>query len=144
MGGALLFANGTAMVADAFEARRLGFGLGVNMVAAGAGIVLGPVVGGILSPLGWQWIFLINVPFGVVGTIWAIIRLKEPTRVPKTQTFDWAGQRDVPGRAGRALMAVSLVAFPLVGSDVVNALFVIGSHRHHRLLLWWREGPNSR
>jgi len=126
LGGALLFANGTAMVADAFEARRLGFGLGVNMVAAGAGIVLGPVVGGILSPLGWQWIFLINVPFGVVGTIWAIIRLKEPERVPKIQTFDWAGSATfLVGLAG-LLMAVSLIAFPLVGSDVVDALFVIG------------------
>ena len=91
IGGALMMANGAAMVVDAFDARNLGFGLGVNMVAGGAGIVLGPLVGGALSPLGWQWIFLINVPFGVVGTIWAIIRLKEPTRVPKTQTFDWAG-----------------------------------------------------
>ncbi|MGD0818824.1 MAG: MFS transporter, partial [Methanomassiliicoccales archaeon] len=126
LGGALLFANGTAMVADAFEARRLGFGLGVNMVAAGAGIVLGPVVGGILSPLGWQWIFLINVPFGVVGTIWAIIRLKEPVKVPKSQIFDWAGSATfLVGLAG-LLMAVSLVAFPLVGSDMVDALFVIG------------------
>jgi len=126
MGGALLFANGTAMVADAFEARRLGFGLGVNMVAAGAGIVLGPVVGGILSPLGWQWIFLFNVPFGVAGTIWAIIRLKEPSRVPKAQRFDWPGSVTfLIGLLG-LLLAVSLYAFPLVSSDVVDALFVIG------------------
>ena len=126
MGGALLFANGTAMVADAFQASRLGFGLGVNMVAAGAGIVLGPVVGGILSPFGWQWIFLFNVPFGIVGTIWAMVRLKEPARVPKTQSFDWAGSVTfLIGLAG-LLLAVSLCAFPLVSSDVVDALFVIG------------------
>jgi EmrB/QacA subfamily drug resistance transporter len=127
MGGALLFANGSAMVADAFEARRLGFGLGVNMVAAGAGIVLGPVVGGILSPLGWQWIFLVNVPFGVFGTAWAIVRLKEPRTVPKSQSFDWAGSITfLIGLLG-LLLAVSLVAFPLVGSDTVDALFVIGA-----------------
>ena len=126
MGGALLFANGTAMVADAFQARQLGFGLGVNMVAAGAGIVLGPVVGGILSPLGWQWIFLFNVPFGIAGTIWAMVRLKEPVRVPKPQSFDWPGSITFLIGILGLLLAVSLYAFPLVSSDVVDALFVIG------------------
>ena len=126
LGGALLFANGSAMVADAFEAHRLGFGLGVNMVAAGAGIVLGPVVGGLLSPLGWQWIFLFNVPFGVFGTVWAIVRLREPTRAPKVEGFDWPGSATfLVGLLG-LLLAVSFVAFPLVNGEAVNALFAIG------------------
>ena len=51
MGGALMMANGTPMVADAFKANRLGLGLGINGIAAGAGLVLGPVVGGNISPI---------------------------------------------------------------------------------------------
>ncbi len=126
LGGALIFANGAAMIADAFESRRLGFGMGVNMVAAGAGIVLGPVVGGLLSPLGWQWIFLVNVPFGIFGMLWATKRLKEPTRLAKVQSFDWAGSATFTVGLFGLLLAVSLIAFPLVSSRVVDALFIIG------------------
>ena len=78
MGGALMMANGTPMVTDAFKSHRLGLGLGINGIAAGAGLVLGPVLGGILAPYGWEWIFLYNVPIGIFGTIWAYTRLKEP------------------------------------------------------------------
>ena len=49
VGGALLFTNSTAIVTDAFEHGRIGFGLGVNQIAAAAGFLLGPVVGGLLT-----------------------------------------------------------------------------------------------
>ncbi|MCL2148190.1 MAG: MFS transporter [Methanomassiliicoccaceae archaeon] len=90
-GGAMLLANSTAMITDAFARRRLGFGLGVNQVAAAAGIVVGPVVGGVLAPLGWEWIFLVNVPLGLFGMAWAAYRLREPEWVAGRQRFDWAG-----------------------------------------------------
>lgn len=125
LGGALLFANSPAMIADAFHKERLGFGLGINLIAGASGLVLGPVVGGILAPLGWQWIFLINVPFGIAGTIWAIVRLREPTRVPNTQTFDWAGSATFFVGLFALLLAISLSSFPLVGQDVVNILFIV-------------------
>ena len=70
---------------------RLGLGLGINGIAAGAGLVLGPVVGGVLAPYGWQWIFLYNVPIGIFGTVWAYHRLKEPANLPKSRGMDWAG-----------------------------------------------------
>ena len=125
LGGALLLANSAAMIADAFDKKRLGFGLGINQIAGASGLVLGPVVGGLLSPLGWQWIFLINVPFGIAGTIWAIVRLREPTRVPKTQTFDWAGSAAFFVGLFALLLAISLSSFPLVGQDVVDLLFIV-------------------
>ena len=125
LGGALLLANSAAMIADAFDKKRLGFGLGINQIAGASGLVLGPVVGGILSPLGWQWIFLINVPFGIAGTIWAIVRLREPTRVPKTQTFDWAGSAAFFVGLFALLLAISLSSFPLVGQDMVDVLFIV-------------------
>jgi len=128
IGGALMMANGAAMVVDAFDARKLGFGLGVNMVAGGAGIVLGPLVGGALSPLGWQWIFLINVPIGIVGTIWAYLRLREPIKMPKGQSFDWAGSSIFTVGLTAFLLALTFIAFPgMLGIEMVYVLFIVGA-----------------
>ncbi|HEY3421424.1 MAG TPA: MFS transporter [Methanomassiliicoccales archaeon] len=127
IGGALMMANGAAMVVDAFDARKLGFGLGVNMVAGGAGIVLGPLVGGALSPLGWQWIFLINVPLGVIGTIWAFVRLREPIKMPKGQSFDWAGSSIFTIGLTAFLLALTFIAFPgMMGMEMIYLLFAAG------------------
>jgi MFS family permease len=69
----------------------LGFGIGVNQVAASAGFVIGPVIGGALAPLGWEWVFFINVPLGIFGTVWAAHRLREPKWEARQQKFDWVG-----------------------------------------------------
>ena len=91
LGGAMLLANSTAMITDAFLKTKLGFGLGVNQIAVAAGIVIGPVIGGILAPFGWEWIFFINVPFGIIGMVWAHIRLREPRWEKVEQRFDAVG-----------------------------------------------------
>jgi len=127
LGGALMMANGTPMVVDAFDPRHMGLGLGINGIAFGAGMVVGPVVGGVLAPLGWDWIFFYNVPFGIIGTIWAIVRLREPSNLPKTPGFDWLGCVTFLIGMTSFLLAVSLFAFPMgLSMDVVYALFVIG------------------
>jgi EmrB/QacA subfamily drug resistance transporter len=127
LGGALMMANATPMVADAFKANRLGLGMGVNGIAAGAGMVLGPVVGGLLAPYGWQWIFLYNVPFGILGTIWAYVRLKEPANVPKSPGFDWWGCSTFMVGMTSLLLAISLYAFPMgLSMDAIYALFALG------------------
>jgi MFS family permease len=76
VGGAMLFANGAAIVTDAFRKGRMGLGLGVNQIALAAGFMLGPVIGGILTAISWQWVFLVNVPLGIAGTIWGTFRLR--------------------------------------------------------------------
>ena len=91
VGGSMLLANSMAMITDAFKKGKLGFGLGVNGVAASAGFVIGPVVGGILAPFGWEWVFWINVPLGAFGTLWAAYRLREPKWEVKEHKFDWTG-----------------------------------------------------
>jgi len=53
----MLFANGAAIVTDAFRKGRIGLGLGVNQIALTAGFMLGPVVGGILTAVSWQSVF---------------------------------------------------------------------------------------
>lgn len=78
VGGALLFANSSAILTDAFPMEQRGFALGLNQIAAVGGSVIGLVVGGLLADAGdWRWIFLVNVPVGIFGTIWAYLALKE-------------------------------------------------------------------
>ncbi len=114
-GGALLFANSAPIITDAFRHGRIGLGIGVNQISFGAGFVLGPVVGGLLAAISWRWIFLFNIPFGIAGTIWGIIRLREPESLPGGQHFDlWGSLTSTLGLVG-LLMGLSLIAFPTGG-----------------------------
>ncbi len=126
VGGALLLTNSTAIVTDAFRSGRVGLGFGVNQIAAAAGFVLGPVVGGLLTAISWRWVFLVNVPLGVFGTIWGIRRLREPVKLPSSQKFDWIGSLTFTLGLGAFLMALSMVAFPSWGWTIIYILFVVG------------------
>lgn len=123
IGGALLFTNSAAIVTDAFRHGRIGLGLGVNQIAAAAGFLIGPVVGGFLTAISWQWIFLVNVPLGIAGTVWGFFRLREPVSLPAKQTFDWLGSLTFVFGLGSLLLAVSLVAFPLISISYIYILF---------------------
>jgi EmrB/QacA subfamily drug resistance transporter len=90
VGGALLLANSTAILTDAFPPDQRGLALGINQVAGIAGSFLGLVIGGLLAPLNWHWIFLVSVPVGVFGTVWAYYKLRE-TGVLTPARLDWWG-----------------------------------------------------
>ena len=90
IGGAMITANSTAILTDAFPAEKRGLALGTNQVAAIGGSFIGLVVGGVLSAIDWHWVFLVSVPFGVIGTIWSYLSLHEiGTRNPGR--VDWPG-----------------------------------------------------
>jgi EmrB/QacA subfamily drug resistance transporter len=91
VGGALLAANSVPIVTDAFPRKELGMALGINGMIISIGGVVGPVLGGLLIGMGWRSIFYINVPFGIIGTVWAAVQLKELDVLPAKQKFDWAG-----------------------------------------------------
>ena len=126
VGGALLFTNSAAIVTDAFRKGRVGLGLGINTIAFSAGFLLGPVIGGILTAIDWRLVFLINVPLGIAGTIWGILRLREPVSLPARQRFDWPGSITFSVGLGALLLAASLVAFPLIDVSYVYLLFALG------------------
>ncbi|MCR8897377.1 MFS transporter [Gordonia sp. GONU] len=90
IGGAFLMANSSAILTDAFPTEQRGLALGINGVAAIAGSFLGLLVGGVLAPIHWHLIFLVSVPFGVLGTVWAYLKLKD-TGVRKHAEMDWWG-----------------------------------------------------
>ncbi|HEX7515301.1 MAG TPA: MFS transporter [archaeon] len=127
VGGALLITNSAVIVTDAFRKGRVGFGLGVNGIAFSAGFLLGPVVGGLLTSISWRLVFLINVPIGIIGTVWGILQLREPVTLPTGQHFDWKGSLTFTLGLATLLLAVSLYAFPMTSKGVVYALFVVAA-----------------
>jgi MFS family permease len=105
-GGAFLFSNSVAILTDAFPENQRGFALGLNQVAGIAGSFLGILVGGLLSEVGWQWVFLFNVPIGVAATIWGHRTLHEiGTR--KSEPVDWLG--NISFAAGLTLILVGAI-----------------------------------
>lgn len=91
IGGAFLFANSAAILTDAFPPDERGFALGLNQIAAIGGGVIGLIVGGLLSVVSWRAIFLVNVPVGIAGTIWAYVALKETATAREAKRIDWWG-----------------------------------------------------
>jgi EmrB/QacA subfamily drug resistance transporter len=91
IGGALLVANSSPIVADAFPPQELGNAMGINTMIISVASVIGPILGGVFMGISWRFIFFINVPIGIIGTIWAGIQLKEVTSPPKKQTYDLGG-----------------------------------------------------
>jgi MFS family permease len=77
VGGAMLMANSSAILTDAFPTHQRGLALGLNQVAAIGGSFLGLIVGGLLGPLDWRLVFLVSVPFGLFGTVWAYLKLRD-------------------------------------------------------------------
>src|SRR6201993_1420187 len=90
IGGAFLFANSTAILTDAFPANQRGTALGMNSIAAIAGSFVGLILGGLLGPINWHLVFLVSVPFGVFGTVWAYFMLKDIGE-QRAARMDWWG-----------------------------------------------------
>src|SRR4051795_6037773 len=91
IGAAMIFANASALVTDAFPREQLGVAMGTNVMVAAVGLVIGPVLGGGLVELSWHWVFWFNVPLGLLGTFWAAFVLHETSRGERDRTFDWWG-----------------------------------------------------
>ncbi|MDA8356591.1 MAG: MFS transporter [Actinomycetota bacterium] len=115
VGGAFLFANSSAILTDAFPSNERGKAMGINGVALVTGSFVGLVLGGVLAPIEWRLVFLVSVPFGLFGTVWAYLKL-EDTGVRQRSTIDWWGN---------ATFAVGLISV-LVG--IVYGLLPYGGH----------------
>jgi MFS family permease len=90
VGGAMLMANSSAILTDAFPATERGLALGLNQVAGIAGSFIGLVLGGVLGPLSWRYVFLVSVPFGILGAIWSYLKLQE-LGLRRPASLDWWG-----------------------------------------------------
>ncbi|GAB4055110.1 MFS transporter [Catellatospora paridis] len=91
VGGAMLMANSTAIITDAFPARQRGTALGVNQVAGLAGGFIGLILGGVLSAWNWRAIFWVSVVVGLAGAWWAYRNLRETAQPRPGVRIDWWG-----------------------------------------------------
>ncbi len=90
IGGACLMANAAAIITDAFPENQRGTALGINNIVGVSGMFIGLVLGGLLAPIDWRMVFLISVPVGLFGTVWAYLKLEEIGQ-PKRARVDWWG-----------------------------------------------------
>jgi MFS family permease len=140
LGAAFLLANSSAILTDAFPPDERGLALGINNVAAIAGSFIGLVVGGLLGPLSWHLVFVVSVPFGVFGTVWAYLKLEDQgIRTPAR--IDWWGNLTFAVGLVAVLIGITYGILPygghtmgwsnpsvmaeLVGGVAVLALFVL-------------------
>jgi EmrB/QacA subfamily drug resistance transporter len=139
IGGAFIFANGPALVTDAFPREQLGLAMGTNTMVAAIGLVIGPVLGGALVSISWQWVFWFNVPLALAGALWAALVLRELARRDSVRGLDLGGTLTfVVGltglvygisRGGISGWDDSLVIASLVVAAVLLPLFVLIEHR---------------
>jgi len=126
VGGAMMMATSAAILTDAFPPSQRGLALGINMMAAMAGSFLGIVVGGILAGFNWRWIFIVNIPIGVIGTVWAFRKLRD-TGPRRRARIDWIGNLTFAAGLAMLLVGVTSGLRPYGGSPMgwTNP-FVIG------------------
>jgi EmrB/QacA subfamily drug resistance transporter len=105
VGGAMLMANSAAILTDAFPEDERGTALGINQIAGMAGAFVGIIVGGVLSRIGWRWVFLFNVPIGVAGTVWSYWKLRD-LGVRTRARIDWIGNLTLA--AGLAMLLTGI------------------------------------
>ncbi len=90
VGGSMLMANSAAIITDAFPVSQRGMALGVNVVAGISGSFIGLLLGGLLAEWNWRSIFWVNVPIGLLGTVWAYHSLRD-TGIRRPARIDWWG-----------------------------------------------------
>jgi len=145
VGGSFLFANAAAIVTDAFPREQLGLAMGTNTMVAAIGLVIGPVLGGALVAISWPWVFWFNVPFALVGSLWAALVLRELGGRSEDRSFDTAGTvAYVLGLTGLVLgiskggisgWGSPLVIGCLIAAAVLLPAFVAIERRHRAPML---------
>jgi MFS family permease len=90
VGGALVFANSSAILTDAFPPNERGLALGINSISMVAGSFIGLVLGGVLAPVAWRLVFVVSVPIGLFATVWSYHSLRD-LGVRKAGRIDWWG-----------------------------------------------------
>lgn len=91
VGAAMIMALGMAVVTEAFPPRERGLAMGIIVSVVSVGIAVGPSLGGlIVSSLSWRWIFYVNLPVGILGTV-MVFRFVKTTQPGNRQRFDFSG-----------------------------------------------------
>ncbi|MHB1987697.1 MAG: MFS transporter [Acidimicrobiales bacterium] len=114
VGGALLMANSSAILTDAFPSDQRGLAMGINNVAMIGGSFIGLILGGLLAPIEWRLVFLVSVPFGLFGTVWAYLKLRD-TGVRAESHIDWWGNLSFAAGLVMVLVGITYGLLPYGG-----------------------------
>lgn len=138
-GAAMLQANSVALVATSMPAATRRAALGIQAAAQALGLACGPVAGGLLvASAGWRWIFLINVPVGVIALAAGWYLLPRTRQLAHGRGGDPLGTGLLAAAAAGTLLAVSsmsglgLPTVAVAGSAAAAALAAGG-------LAWWER-----
>jgi MFS family permease len=107
LGAAFLLANSAAILTDSFPPHQRGLALGINNIVGVSGMFVGLVLGGLLAPIDWRLVFLISVPLGLFGTVWAYLKLEE-RGIRRPAKVDWLGNLTFGG--GLILIMVAITS----------------------------------
>jgi Arabinose efflux permease len=119
IGAAFLFSNSIAILTDAFPYNERGKALGINQISFLAGSLIGLIIGGVLAVINWRYIFLVSVPFGIAGTIWSYLKLKETGTLNRNQKIDWIGNTVFGVGLTAILIGITYGLMPY-GNDVMG------------------------
>ncbi|MGY2876616.1 EmrB/QacA subfamily drug resistance transporter [Marmoricola sp. URHA0025 HA25] len=90
LGASMITPQTMAIITRIFAAAERGKAMAVWGATAGVAMVVGPILGGVLTGwLGWEWIFFVNIPVGIVGFVMAVRRV--PSLPTHQHRFDWLG-----------------------------------------------------
>ena len=136
VGAALLTPQTMSVITRIFPSDRRGQAMALWGATAGVATLVGPILGGILvDAFGWEWIFFINIPVGVIGFVLAVRWV--PTLEIRMHKFDWLGV--ALSGIGMFLLVFGIqqghkyhwnawVMTSIIGGLVVFAIFVLWQH----------------
>jgi EmrB/QacA subfamily drug resistance transporter len=124
VGGAAMFAVSLSLIAQEFAAgRERGTAMGLYGATIGAAVAIGPLIGGALvDSLGWQSIFYVNVPVGLVAIVITQLKLRE-SRDPDATGVDWLGVATFSAALFALVFALVRGNHEGWGSTLIVALF---------------------
>jgi EmrB/QacA subfamily drug resistance transporter len=145
IGGAMMFATSLALIAQAFRGPERATAFGVIGAVIGAAVAVGPLLGGVLTDtLGWQSIFLVNVPIGVIAVV-VTLRTVSESRDPRSGGIDWFGAVTFSSSLSLLVYALirgnndgwtsPLILSFLIGAGVAMVLFLVGEARREHPML---------
>ena len=130
-GAALMMVNSPAIITEVFPVNERGRALGINGITWALGGIAGPILGGfILAAASWRWIFYINVPIGIIGTLWGYRALHETSISKRGERFDPIGAATFSAGLVALLVALTLgIQYSWTSLPIVSlfALFIVMS-----------------
>ncbi|MCR3758481.1 MFS transporter [Clostridium felsineum] len=127
LGAGMMMSTNSAIIVNSVPAERRGKSLSIIAISVAVALCVGPVLGGVILNLGgWQSIFFVNVPIGVIGTLMSLKNIPKDKINEEHHSFDFAGSIMI-------FVALTLIIFPLdtigkisINTKLMGAMIIVG------------------